>query len=125
MVVPSRPSVDQGRAVAAVHDALDAWGRFAVSGELGLLEGHFDPAGPQYRQLASESERLAANPIGDPPYGFALAAEEVRGSGSTVFVVGGVTVTRPGEPEQTLRWSIEMHLIGDRWQIWTVTSEKL
>jgi hypothetical protein len=89
-----------------------------------LLEGHFDPAGPQYRQLASESESLTAHPIGDPPFRFDLEAEEVRGSGSTVLVAGGVTVTRLGEPEQSLRWSIEMHLIGDRWQVWTVTSEK-
>jgi hypothetical protein len=104
--------------VLAVREALSAWGQFAVSGDLGSLAGYFDPAGPQYRQLASESVRLRAAPLGGPAYEFLLAEEEVSGD----VVDGRVTVRRPGEPDQVFRWSIELRRSGGRWLVWTVSN---
>ena len=39
----------------AAQDALDAWGRFAVTGDLGELDGHFHPDGPQSGLLTHPS----------------------------------------------------------------------
>ena len=66
---PPRPTADQ-RALEAGRRALQAWGRFAVTNQLGTLGGWFWPNGPQYRQLAGEAKlRRGTKALGRPPTG--------------------------------------------------------
>ena len=57
---PPRPTADQ-RALEAGRRALQAWGRFALTNQLGTLRGWFWPNGPQYRQLVHEAKLRRGN----------------------------------------------------------------
>lgn len=105
--------------------ALSAWGEFAVSGDLALLDPHFAAAGPQLAQLATEAGTIAAGPPGPPPYLFEVTDYGgVAVDGGVAEVVASIRLTRPGEEEATFRWRIELRWdpAASRWQLWTVTS---
>ncbi|MGH8874107.1 MAG: hypothetical protein ACRDVM_02475, partial [Acidimicrobiia bacterium] len=106
--------------VAAAEDALQAWGEFAVTGRVVLLEGTFDPAGPQYQQLASEASGLQAEPLGPPPYQFILHSPKVLGEGDELVVRGSVTMSRLSEPDRHYSWDLVMRRREGRWLLWTV-----
>lgn len=98
--------------------ALDAWGRFAVTGDVGLLKGRFDPNGPQYRQLQSEAPGLRAGP---PAYSVTIASPEIDVEGEeSARVVGTVTFEREGELPQTFEWQITMRRDTSGWRLWSV-----
>lgn len=99
----------EGEIEAAQH-ALTAWGLFAGDGDTSRLPQTFAD-GPQLAQLRSEVIDAG------PPYAFALSEAEVTAPG---FVVGTVTVSRPGEIVQTFRWEIELRLTDTGWKLWTV-----
>lgn len=76
---------DEAEATAAAEAAVEAWGTFATSGDFSVLEGHFDPAGPQFRQFiaahlvahAAALDTFAAGlavGIDDPDLGLPTAA---------------------------------------------------
>ena len=96
--------------IEAAQKALTAWGLFAGDGDTSRLPETFDD-GPQLEQLRSEVIEAG------PPYSFTLTEAEVTAPG---FVVGTVTVSRPGEVVQTFRWEIEMRSTGGVWRLWTV-----
>lgn len=105
----------------AVDAAFAAWGEFAVTGDLDLVESTFDAAGPQYTQLRGEAPALSADPLGPPPYVFTVIDPRLRRPDpDRAVVVGDVTVDRPEEPTQTFRWRIVMSWVGGDWRLWTV-----
>ena len=107
----------------AARRALDAWGRFGVSGDLREVAPHFDERGPQYRKFIAESAALRKDPPGPPAYRFALSAPDVSGSGGDRVVAGRVAVTRPGEDAQSFSWEIVLRTEGvATWKFWTVRS---
>ena len=115
-------STDPGLdALAVVEGGLAAWGRFAVTGDLSVLEPWFDLDGPQYRQLAAEAEKLAAGALGPPPYSVVMSdavvvedgTDEVRMRGRVVFV-------RTGEASQSFDWEVVVRSTDGRFRIWTV-----
>jgi hypothetical protein len=108
-----------------LDDALAAWGEFAVSGDLTAVDPFFAATGPQRAQLETEAPAIAADPAGPPPYVFDIV--EYGGAttdGDVAEVVAGITLSRPGEPESSFRWRIEMRWLpgAARWQLWTVTA---
>lgn len=96
--------------IEAAQRALTAWGLFAGDGDTSRLQQTFED-GPQLAQLRSEVIEAG------PPYTFTLAEAEVTSSG---FVVGTVTVSRPGELVQRFRWEIELRSTESGWKLWTV-----
>jgi hypothetical protein len=107
--------------IEAARDALSAWGRFAVSGDLDRLDGFFHPDGPQWRQLAAEAETLADEPPGPPRYTVTLRQPRIVERGRDRAVVRGrVTFARRGETTQRYRWDLVM-VPGDEgdWLLWT------
>ena len=96
--------------IDAAQRALTAWGLFAGDGDTSRLQHAFDD-GPQLAQLRSEVIEAG------PPYTFTLSEAEVTAPG---FVVGTVTVSRPGESVQTFRWEIELRATESGWKLWTV-----
>lgn len=108
-------------ALAVVEGGLAAWGRFAVTGDLSVLEPWFDIDGPQYRQLAAEAEELAAVALGPPPYSVVMfdavvveeTADEVRLRGRVVFV-------RTGEASQSFDWEVVLRGGAGQRRIWTI-----
>lgn len=101
--------------IGDVTAALEAWARFASSGDSEELAGHFVVDGPQYQQLFREA---AADRSWDGRrYQFQLAQAEVVGPG---LVTGTVTLYRDGEVTMTAGWEFDLRLVGGRWQIWTV-----
>lgn len=108
--------------VDAAKAALDAWAAFAVTGDLTLLDGTFDPAGPQYQLLQREAgDLLAPSPRG-PLYEVELSDVSVDQSTRSEAVVSAtVEWTKPGEADQSFRWDLVLRKDGgDRWLLWTV-----
>jgi hypothetical protein len=109
--------------VADAQRALDAWGRFAVLGDVAIVEPWFAADGPQLAQLRSESEATAAVRLGGAPYEFELTEPVLVEAEAGAHVIrSAVTVSRPGEIVQRYEWDIEMRRSAetDRWQLWTV-----
>jgi hypothetical protein len=119
---PATPT--QVPVVAAAREALAAWGRFAISGDLDEVNPYFAHGGPQYLRLESEAPRLAANPLGPPAYSFEFPSPTVLTvSADRTIVRGVITFARAGEAARTFRWDLKMEWseAKQRWLLWTVT----
>ncbi len=124
--VPAGPTAEQ-QALEAGQRALAAWGRFAVTNQLGILRGWFWTNGPQYQKLAREAKlRRGTKPIGPPAYRFTLTRVRVLAPSPVHRILRGrVRVTRPGERAQSYGWDVWMRRGGasdDRWRLWTVNA---
>ena len=124
--LPAAPTAEQ-RALEAGRRALVAWGRYAVTNNLGALRGWFWTNGPQYRSLAREARlRRGTKALGPPDYRFALTRVRVLAPSPRDRVLRGrVRVTRPGERGQSYGWDIWMRrggTSGDRWRLWSVNA---
>jgi hypothetical protein len=97
----------------AATAAVEAWGSFAATGEIGLVDGWFAVDGPQYAQLQSEADSILAGGI----YDFALAEGVVVEPG---LVRGTVTITDGKGESQTYLWDIELIHQDNHWKVWTV-----
>ena len=109
----------------AAQQALDAWGRFAVTGDLEELDGHFHPDGPQHAQLRNEAPAVRARADGGPPYEFQIedATVEVYDSRHT-RLRADVTLTRPSEAARSYKWRLELAPGPDGgWKLWTVSDQ--
>jgi hypothetical protein len=118
---PTTTSHDHAALLEAARAALQAWGRFAGSGDLGLVRPYFWANGPQYQQFQQEAPTLRAAP--GRPYSYALRAPVVQAAGRQPVVRGSVVISRLGEQSKTVRW--DLHLRRDptgRWRVWTVTA---
>jgi hypothetical protein len=116
-VMPERP---EDPVVAAARASLEAWARFAGSGDLRVLVGRFAPEGPQYRRLRLEAPDLLGG--GHPgPYRLRLLDGSVEdpSSGDERVVQATVMFSGPGGAE-TWRWDLYLRRTGDRWLLWTV-----
>ena len=100
--------------IEAAQQALTAWGLFAGDGDPSRLSETFGN-GPQLAQLRHETIEPG------PPYTFTLSEATVIAPG---FVIGTVTVTRPGEVIQTFRWEIELRTSDGVWKLWTVRTAR-
>jgi hypothetical protein len=109
---------DEEAWIAAAREALDAWARFAMTADLSVVDGLFDPDGPQYAQLEGEVETIATQPAG---YSFTLGEATVEVRDGSPVVSGSVVVAQGGELLDTLMWDI--HLVAGpdgSWLLWTV-----
>jgi hypothetical protein len=113
----SAVSVDDATVVWSEIDAataaVEAWGSFAATGDIGLVEGWFSVDGPQYAQLLSEAESIIPGGV----YAFALAEAVVVEPG---LVRGIVTVTGERRESRTYEWDIELIHQDAHWKVWTV-----
>lgn len=108
--------------IDAADAALDAWARFAVTGDLTLLDGTFDPNGPQYELLETEAGNRSTSTPDAIPYEIEFSNVSVDESKDLETVVGAtLRWTRSGETEQSFGWDLVLRLgSGDRWLLWTV-----
>ena len=126
--IPAGPTAEQ-QALEAGRGALVAWGRFAVTNQLGTLRGWFWPNGPQYQKLAREAKlRRGTKALGPPAYRFALTRVRVLAPSPRHRVLRGrVRVTRPGQGSQSYGWDVWMRrggASGDHWRLWTVNATR-
>ena len=113
---PTQPPV-----VVALQAALDAWGQFAVTGQMADLGEHFVVGGPQRRLLRDESSVIRENPAGPP--GYVVTASNIFSLSVTtddVVLRADVEWAREGEESQQFLWDIQMRRIDGRWQLLTV-----
>jgi hypothetical protein len=103
--------------ITAAQDALDAWARFASTGDLAVLDGFLDPAGPQYAQLVGEASTIGS---GEAMYTFALENPTAVMRDGFPVVSGTVMISRDKEIVDEVVW--DLHLIegGTGWLLWTV-----
>lgn len=120
---PEGPAAPAGEGVEeAVRAALDAWARFADTGDVDALGAAFDRGGPQFARLRAEAPGVAAGPAAGAPYGFSATGMRV-GPGSQEnerVVVADVVVSRSGETDQRFAWELVMRRSEGRWRLWTV-----
>jgi hypothetical protein len=112
--------------VVAARRALEAWGRFAVSGDLDELHDYFDVSGPQYGQLRVEAPALRSELLGPPAYRFVLSNAVIRRHRpERVDVAGKVSVSRSSEKTQTFNWVIVLRRETPEaaWSLWTVKTK--
>lgn len=110
----------KAEAVEVASAALQAWGRFAVSGRLDELTSYFDPDGPQFARFRREVVDLAAHPAGPPVYRFAMTDATAKREGDDWVVRGPVVVSRSGETDQQFSWELVVRRKGEGWAVWTV-----
>lgn len=103
--------------VTVIRQALSAWGRFAVSGDLAEVEPWFVAGGPQYEQFRTE----AATPgsAGGPAYQVTFEALAVDPTDPN-RMRGRVVFARTGEPSQVFDWWISLRRRNGLLQVWTV-----
>ena len=77
---PPGPTADQ-RALEAGRRALQAWGRFAVTNQLGTLRHWFWPNGPQYQKLAQEAKLRRGTKALGPLAELRLGSRRTSGGG--------------------------------------------
>ena len=121
-VVEAPPAPAAGPVEDAARAALDAWARFANSGDVDQLEAVFDPGGPQFARLRVEAPGVAARPAAGAAYAFTATGMQV-GAGSSAderVVVADVVLARAGEADQRFAWELVMRKGEDRWRLWTV-----
>lgn len=108
-----------GGEIEAATAAVEAWGSFAATGDIGMVDGWFAVDGPQYAQLQREAESILPGGI----YDFALRDGVVVEPG---LVRGTVTITGGNQAPRTYQWDIELVHQGTHWKVWTVrtTSEE-
>jgi hypothetical protein len=127
-VAPTREkqNATPGEVAAAqgARDALDAWARFASSGDLDQLRGPFDPAGPQLARLKAEAPGVAARAAGGA-YSFSAEVLGVNaGRNRDEQLVGAdVVVSRSGESDQRFTWELVLRRSEERWLLWTVRDQ--
>lgn len=121
--IPSSTLASTSEPIAVVNAGLEAWGEFAVTGDLEVLEPWFDPDGPQFAQFRTEASTLSSVPPGDPPYSVTfeeIGQETVEGE---IRLHGRVVFVRTGEPSQSFDWVIVLRE-GETWQIWTIEEHR-
>lgn len=119
---PMKPAMAEPRdeILAATRAALSAWGRFASTGDVTVLGGHFLKEGPQYRQLVTEAPGLAVVPKGHEYEVLTDAAVRAL-STDRAQVRAQVVWRRPGEADQRKVWMIDLRPTPrGRWAVWTV-----
>jgi hypothetical protein len=120
---PSRPPANLEPPVErAARAALDAWARFASTGDLDALAVSFDPAGPQMARLRWEAASMPGRL--DPSYAFSLrglSASTGRNQDEQVVRVD-VVLSRSVEADQVFAWELVMRRAGREspWLLWTV-----
>jgi hypothetical protein len=121
--VGQAPAAPAGESVEeAARAALDAWARFADSGDVDQLAVAFDRGGPQFARLQSEAPAVAARPAAGARYAFSatgLRVSQVGQEGERV-VEAHVVVSRVGETDQRFAWQLVMRKSEGRWRLWTV-----
>jgi hypothetical protein len=125
---PNFPAQDE-QVVAGAQRALQAWGEFAVTGDLATLEDTFWKQGLQYQQLAKEARAIRRRGAGPPPYQFTLTPRQVLpGPGGQRIVRGSVRMSRSGEPTRSFQWDIYMQRArgsgNQPWRLWTVDTTR-
>ena len=99
--------------IEAATAAVEAWGSFAATGDIGLVDGWFAVDGPQYAQLQSEVGSILPGGV----YDFALEDGVVVERG---LVRVTVTITGRNQVPQIYQWDIELIHQGTHWKVWTV-----
>ena len=99
--------------IEAATAAVEAWGSFAATGDIRLVDRWFALDGPQYAQLRSEADSILPGGV----YDFALAEGVVVMPG---LVRGTVTITGGNGATQTYLWDFELIHQDNHWRVWTV-----
>lgn len=115
-MAPDAPDVE-----AALVEVLDAWGAFAVTGDLTLLDGLVSPDGPRMCTFQEEARALQADPPGPPDYRVTAGPGRVRIFTPEAITDRTVSFTRPGEADQVFAWRLIFRLEAGRWKLWSVT----
>ncbi len=95
---------------------LEAWGRFAASGDLDEVASWFS-SGPQWERFVEETKRGGVDGVA---YSVSLTEVEVSEVEDEAVVLGRVVFVRTGEAAQVFRWRIVLVFEGREWRIWTV-----
>lgn len=108
----------------AARAALDAWARFASTGDVAALRDTFDPAGPQLARLSAEAPSVAARAAGGPPYSFSATVLYITTGRNQdeQLVAADVVLSRAGKPDQRFAWELVLRRSGPDagWLLWTV-----
>jgi type IV secretory pathway VirB10-like protein len=117
-----RPGPPDEVLVATARAAIEAWGRFASTGQLAEVANAFVQEGPQYQQFVSEAPSRRTAALG-PPYTFTMDNPVVlpdQPEGDRL-VRADLELAREGSVPQVFQWDLRLRRGDDGvWRIWTV-----
>lgn len=106
--------------IEAVNKALEAWGEFAVDGNLDHVRPYFVNDGPQFDQFLVDAEELGQNPPGGAPLKFEMQDPLTYHTKENEWVFrGAVTGTRPKDRDQSFSWELSVIRVNERdpWRV--------
>jgi len=107
--------------LAAMQDALSAWGVFATTGLMRDLGDHFVVGGPQRRLLRAEASAIQEDAPGPPAYVVATGdVFTISATTDDVVLRAEIEWAREGEPTQSFTWDIQMRRVDGGWRLHTV-----
>ncbi len=106
---------------AAAANALEAWGEFAVTGDLDTMRPWVWEDGPQWENLVADAAGIVGREDTGPRYTVALSNPTFEIIDEAASLRATVTFSRFGELDQTYDWVLELERRGEEWRIWSVT----
>jgi hypothetical protein len=104
----------------ATHAGVDAWSKFAVTGDPAVLGSAFVSDGPQWRQFEAEAAAWT-DPPGGEPMRFEIRQYRLRHLDSTTATVWvEVEASRTGFVSEVFGWDFDLILDNGQWRVWTV-----
>ena len=121
-IVPTTTAaVSNPPVVVALEAALEAWGNFAVTGNMKDLDDSFVVGGPQRRALRQEAPSIREDPPGPPPYSVkASDVFTVSVAPDDVVLRTVVTWQRDGVEDATYTWHVQMRRVDGEWRLYAV-----
>jgi hypothetical protein len=106
-----------------LDNALTAWGKFAVDGDLNDVKPYFVEDSKQYDRFKLDAASIASQPPGGPPITVKMASPQTFAGddANTWLIRGNVSWTRSGEQPQNFNWEIRMVRASDK-QPWQISS---
>lgn len=119
---PSNELVESDPRVVAVSNALSVWGKYAVSGDVSLLEGEFDTSGEQYKLLVGQSADLQAKDVRAPATVTLENPQQIKADDTRQAGVRGVSVwSYEGAATKCFVWDFVLSAQSDGgWKVLTI-----
>lgn len=106
-----------------LDNALTAWGKFAVDGDLNDVKPYFVEDSKQYDRFKLDAAAIASQPPGGAPITVKMNSPQTFAGddANTWLIRGNVSWTRSGEQPQNFNWEIRMVRASDK-QPWQISS---
>lgn len=113
-------TADTAEVESTVGQALTAWGAFAVSGDLAVMQSWFWADGPQWSNLSADAVSIEERQDDGPLYVVTIDRPVVEVHEDSASLAAKVVFERPGEENQEFSWTLLLRRRNGEWRIWSI-----